>query len=956
MADIFICKHLLYTFFLWISLTITLTGQATVIKLDSTSIQNVLTQSERLARYGYRDSSNILIQQLLQKTTSASKKIRAKTLLSMAKHHLLFMEYDSALLYTSQALSITNHKELRTKKIEALWLYGFLHFKKLDLASSLQYCEEGLSAATELGDKWLEAQCLSCIAYALRTYHNTPKFEKATAYFEQALTIFEVEKDTAALVRTLIVLTDIYRSNNQQIDRADTYHKYAKTLLNQYRHDILNINHLAVGGTLSEQKGLYKNAISNLEQAITLSNSLKLGYLSQHINLHLASLYEIQERYVDALQALDKAIAAYPGYLHDNGSTYYASVYKKMGNYKKALEHLEQALEVNDLELVTKQSEMIAEWEARFQLQEQENKLQQQTQKIQSQKQRTLLLSTSTILFLLLAGFLTYSIYLQKKASKQLSHQHTIIEQQAKELRKLDRVKSRFFANVSHELRTPLTLIRGPLSSALKSQTLSKVNFSYLQIAQQSTDDLLNRINEILDLSKMESGKLELHEQTVALLPFLSRLISQFESHAQYHNIELAFNCQPGLSLQLKLDLHKFETIVNNLLSNAFKYTQSGGRVDVCLKDTGNMITLNVSDTGIGISPDDLPYIYDRFYQSNRADAPAQGGVGIGLALSKELALLMEGNIMVQSKPGVGSSFTLKLPKREVLGAMENLQSENKKEESLGILTALENTKNRIEPSVNLPLKQASILLVEDNYFLREYLQSIFSPQYNVVIAENGQMALDYLLEMDHCQLIISDIMMPVMDGFQLLEKLKNDDRWRPIPVIMLTARADIQDKLKALRIGVDDYILKPFEEDELMIRVENLLNNYRERREALESDGIIAPPKADFSLEDKQWLENIEQLIHQQIDNNQYTITQLAHEIAISERQLRRRLKQLTGLSPSQYLKETRLQYGRRLLEQYRYKTVAQTAAAVGFSDTRAFSRNFLQRFGKKPSNYLNN
>ncbi len=519
----------------------------------------------------------------------------------------------------------------------------------------------------------------------------------------------------------------------------------------------------------------------------------------------------------------------------------------------------------------------------------------------------------------------------------------------------LDRIKSQFFANVSHELRTPLTLILGPISSVLKSGEMSTRNFTHLKKAQQSSKDLLKLVASILDLSKMESGKMEVHEKPEVLFPLLRRIASAFESHAQRSGIEFVFNYKAEKDLQLLLDREKLETILNNLLSNAIKFTPAGGKINVTVEDLGNGLRLSVADTGRGIHPGDLPNIFDRFYQSSQPDAPKEGGTGIGLALCQELAKIMDGRIWVESEPGAGSAFFVELPRREVLGSLE-LTTWSEGAAALEDVTDFEDELHGLalpaDPARNVDNATPTILIVEDNHSLRDYIKSILSPFYHILTAENGQDAWDGQLPAANCQLIISDIMMPVMDGFQLLEKLKSDDRYRHLPVILLTARADMQDKLRALRIGVDDYLLKPFEEEELLARIENALRNRDARGEWL-----VANPNESKSTEpspEASWLEQLDDYLAKNLGDFQLNVDRLAELMHMSRSMLYRSLQKETGLSVNQYIQEARLQRARTLLEAGKVANLSELAAAVGFRTGDYLSRLYRERFGKSPAESL--
>jgi signal transduction histidine kinase/DNA-binding response OmpR family regulator/streptogramin lyase len=549
--------------------------------------------------------------------------------------------------------------------------------------------------------------------------------------------------------------------------------------------------------------------------------------------------------------------------------------------------------------------------------------------------------------------------------TQQIAADKETIEQQARELKSLDQFKTRLFANISHELRTPLTLILGPISSVLKFDALNPRSRQLLQKAQQSGQDLLKLIGSILDLSKLEAGKMPVHMEHIHLYSFLRQIISTFRSHADRLDIQLTFDYKGREALMIEFDREKLKAILQNFLSNALKFTPSGGKVSVRLVDLGHSIHLSVADTGRGIHARDIPHVFDRFYQATydhrgKSHMPEEGGTGLGLALCKEFADLLGADIDVLSpdpETGTGSIFYFKFAKKEVATTEPTIQY----------------------PIQIAPLGQSSfpavssahILIVEDDPDLREYLENILSAYCKVTTAENGQVALDQLAiagkngnTSSSPDLILSDLMMPVMDGFQLLKKLKSADRWRHIPVIILTARADISDKLRALRIGVDDYLLKPFEEEELLLRIENLLKNHFERVQhqtinnqpvvAVEVSAIDEAPHPMISAEDIDWLEQLEHLIQSRMDEPNLTADFLADALNISRRSFFRRIKRLTGLTPNEYLREARLQYAHRMLENRTHSTVKAVALSVGFQTTHYFSNLYQNRFGRPPADYF--
>lgn len=554
-------------------------------------------------------------------------------------------------------------------------------------------------------------------------------------------------------------------------------------------------------------------------------------------------------------------------------------------------------------------------------------------------------------------------------------------QEEAARLKELDALKTRFFTNVSHELRTPLTLLLGPISSLLKEKQLTDKQNRLLRMARKSGEQLEQLVTEILDLGKLEMGKMELNETPTRLYPFFRRHLAQFESLAEGRKIDFSFESAEEDHLVVLIDRAKCRQILYNLLSNAFKFTPAGGWIKVGLSIDKSVLHLTVADSGAGIHPDDLPHLYDRFYQTMRRDKPARGGTGIGLALCYEYVQLFGGSIEVDSTLDEGSVFRVTFP---ISLAASSTEQENEIDIPValpgeGLPPTAHNylVQKKPEKPASAP-SRPTILVVEDNPDLQEYLRLILAKKYRVLVADNGQKALDILTgassristikeklrasseeqarQTTHTDvaLILSDLMMPVMDGYQFLERLKSRDNIRHLPVIMLTARADVRDKLKALRIGVDDYLIKPFNEEELLVRIDNLLKNQANRSQQTAEETEPGAIGSMLSEPDQAWLASLESYVRENLSDNTLSVPLLAQEFAMSESTLLRQIKRLTGLTPVQYLQEIRLDRARRLLENRTHRTVSKVATVVGYGDARSFSRSFKKRFGKLPSDFL--
>ena len=547
-------------------------------------------------------------------------------------------------------------------------------------------------------------------------------------------------------------------------------------------------------------------------------------------------------------------------------------------------------------------------------------------------------------LFYIVLFIMTYTLVSENQEyEKELLVQRDKIQQDAQELRAMDQLKTRFFANISHELRTPLTLVLSPIESILKSKELSNRNATYLQLMQQNGRKLLQRINELLELSRLDAKKQTLHKTPVPLNALTKQIFAAYEGAAHLKDIQLNYTNTLSEDLHLLLDGPKVEMILSNFLSNALKFTQKNGTISLAIFKKNQNLRIQVKDSGIGIPPAARTAIFNRFYQVKGVDY--QQGSGIGLALCKELANLHNGKVGVESELGQGSTFFVALPFEEIIVPIEKVIM---LESPLKRIARVE-TKSLSPIGKNRP----TVLVVEDNLDLRSYMQLMLSEKYQVHVAENGQVALDYLTVATNSlpSLIISDIMMPVMDGMTLLKAIKQNEKWLAIPVIMLTAQKHTDVKIEALRIGVDDYLTKPFKEVELLARVDNLIQNTQQR--LLQNRDSAIPPTNDLpkiTTADMAWLKTIETKIQDNIKNSQFKLSDLAADMYITPRTLQQKIKKLTGNTPKKYQRNIQLHHARKILKSGAVKTVSELSYELGFEDATYFSKLYQKEFGVRP------
>ncbi len=509
------------------------------------------------------------------------------------------------------------------------------------------------------------------------------------------------------------------------------------------------------------------------------------------------------------------------------------------------------------------------------------------------------------------------------------------IRYQAEKLQTLDNAKSRFFANISHELRTPLTLIQGPLESVLNG-SLGKVNDkikSNLNLSRTSTKKLLNLVEEILDLSKLEAGKMELKKEAIRFHDLVKRIFFTYQSSYSAKSIEFQFDYQLDEDAIYRVDIGKLEKVLDNLMSNAVKFTEANGLIKMEVSEVNEKITITISDTGIGISQDELDQIFNRFYQAGK-DTKYTGGTGIGLSLAKELATLMHGELKVTSKLGEGTAFKLTIPMDVAM------------KEDLVLSEAMDEKQEPVETETTdsdpLNLKAAKILVVEDDDAMRGYIKSQLD-SYSLDEAADGLSAIEKI-ESNSYDLIITDLMMPKLDGLDLVAHLRSNESTKNISVIMLTARAADEDIVGALTIGVNDYMIKPFNPEELKARVVNVLTN---RKVVVEEE--IKPTSADEKL-----VAEMKEIVKANMKSRSFNTSSLANGASVSERQLSRNIQQITGLTAGNFIREVRLNEARILLENRSYTTISEVAFAVGFEKPGYFSEIYTKRFGKKPAEYF--
>lgn len=525
-------------------------------------------------------------------------------------------------------------------------------------------------------------------------------------------------------------------------------------------------------------------------------------------------------------------------------------------------------------------------------------------------------------------------------------------EHVARRLREVNEAQARFLANISHEFRTPLTLTFGPLDDLLTGRfQVEAAARPHLERARRNGHRLLRLINQLLDLSRLDAGAVSLAPERADLVGFLRQRVAIFESLAAERGLQLAFLPEKAQLLH-GFDPEKLETVVLNLLSNACKFTPRGGSIIVQLEaDAAGHAIIQVRDTGIGIAADHLPHLFDRFYQVDSTMTRPHEGTGIGLSLARQLVVLHGGTLSVESTVGVGTTFTVTLPPMDAPEAAPRPATEAPELGGDGRAGLLEAAPADAALSSVAVSERPRVLVVEDNDDMRAYIRGHLEADFVVTEVPQGLLGLE-AARAEVPDLILSDVMMPVMDGLALLAALREDARTSHIPVVLLSAKADVASRITGLETGADAYLAKPFHAAELQATLHTLIKQRRKLHAALASAGPAAIP-ANLPPREADFLEQAQAVIHEHLSDTHFGVDQLAEALALSARQLSRKLSALLGTSPHALIRETRLRAAARLLEERPDLSVKAVAAAVGFRNPSYFTQVFRTHFGVAPSAY---
>jgi len=879
---------------------------------------------------------------------------------------------DSGNIYVGMALQLAG--QLGNRSFEAMCLYRI--GSGISAYKGMGYLMRALTLYEQLDDKPHIAMVLDFIA---GLYYNMERYLQAVVYFERALEFYEKIEDAYNIARIKGIIGETYgRAGNFKkaleyqlpvlpyFEKTGHLERAALTLsnignaylgLNDYNKAVVyasaavrlfssrqHRDDYLLAFALSDMGHIYFTAANDSTGKIRSDSLLPAG---RNENLARAIQY-----YTAAHQVYERN----PNFIPTNIALRLANAFEATGQFKEALHYYQEHTALKDLMLSedTRLKVSAAETGREADLKDQQ---------IDIKKRERWMFGAGLFLMGIVVVLVWRSYGSQKRANATLAEEKLKLEAAnilaAEEKEKADALtvnlqesliqkdalaaqlsqaadmKTRFLANISHELRTPVTLLAG-MMELMNERT--GIKDRQLQVAYNNSRKLQYMVEEILDLSRMEASEAKMHKEIREIAPLFTRMVYAFETFIVKEQLSLSFSERNTQGVCVSIDENMLEKVVNNLVYNAIKFNERGGwiKTNIFLSDDGKEFIFLIANSGNGIKAEDLPHIFDRFYQGN-TNTPKAEGVGIGLSLVREFTLLMGGTAEVTSSRELGTTFTLRFPVASHLAA-----------------------RPAADPiDTELPDKvweefasRQTVLIVEDNAEMRYYLREVLANKVNLAEASNGREALNWLKE-NQADLVITDLMMPEMDGKEFITYLKNEAAYKKIPVIMLTALADTKNQLTMLRLGIDDYMVKPFSAPELRVRVYNLLHNLEERRRfdatPVEQDDI-----PQESPEAETFRERITGFVLKKITNMNVSVYDLAYELGMSERQLYRLSKSLTGCTPAQLVKEVRLQKAYELLLGGTINKLSDVTKQVGFEDPNYFARQFYERFGKRATDFL--
>ena len=888
-------------------------------------------------------------------------------------------DFKTALEYQERALAI--RERLGSKGQVALTLHnvGIARVELGDHASALRAFTRSADLFEEVGDEVNLATTLSIIG---NTHADRGDFAEALAFHRRALALHEASEHNTGVAQALHGIGEAHRGLGDYAEALGALER-SLVLHEEIGNTMYTANVLASLGGIRSDQGDFAGALAALERAQRMEEEMEDRQGQAKTLLQIGEVFIRQGDLDRALANTDDALAQAEALgilvLVRNAHRQRVEILERQERFAEALAAHRAYKAAHDSIFTSESESVAAELREEYRTREQRQQIELLEREREVQRQRLVGLAVGLALLALLAGLALYGFRLKQRANRSLTEARDDLEAAQQRLRALDAAKSRFFANVSHEFRTPLTLTLGPLDDLRGGAygALPGAADEQLGLIQSNARRLLRLVNQLLDVARLEAGETRLHLEPGNLAPYVQTIAEPFAAAAERRGVAFTASV-PSTPVPVRFDPAHLDKAVANVLSNAFKFTPEGGTVTLAVETDGGEAVVAVADTGRGIAPEAMDHLFERFYQGEKSEM--QPGTGIGLSLAKELVELHDGRIEVESTLGEGSTFTIRLP----LVSATDWGGDGGVADTGGDARTVLKTEGR--PESDAALRDASagdglpedvedrttVLVVDDNAevraYVRHHLEGLVAgdgapaTRYRVVEAEDGEAALD-AVRARLPDAVVSDVMMPRRDGFSLLEALRSDPETDFLPVVLLTARAEAEDRLAGLGLGADDYLTKPFDARELVARVDNLIAQRRRLRERFRHDGPppsgdgasvrLHPAPVEVDAADAVFLETVRAVVEDHLGDEDFGVEVLAEAVGQSRTNLYRRLTALVDETPAALVRRMRLERAADLLRQ-RAGTVSEVAYAVGFKSVAHFSTSFRRQFDATPTVYV--
>ena len=909
--------------------------------------------------------------------STSSDILKSHNYIKLCKH-LVYTKPDSALYFGFNALKIAKQLKNDSLQLQSHYHLATAKFLSNNLPESMAHLDKAL----------IIAKTSNSIKYSLRTHNLKGIIQTQQGDYHNAVNNLQIAIEFAKTLHDTIALADIYQNlggiyatlNENSLSKL-IYQKSHNLLKTQdstnYDVQLALINNEYNLTILKEDSLDKKNALLTVYTKITRLNppyydlqSNVLNYLGS-LCTDLKQFDEAELYYKKKLQLdnklnrivpsthlcliknliqnnkIDRAAKQLASFLPQIDSLnndsllqhsklkldFYltaSNIYQKQKKYQKAHQMLIKHIALSESLTLRKREKLLAEFGKKFELEQKEQKIKianLQLEREKNENNKRTIIAALCISFLLLLFIISF-YFLRKQRKNTLATLQKEIE--------INEFRTAFMENTAHDIRTPISLVIGYIELSKKTKQDDKTALSYLDTALQNCSQILHFTNEILLLIKTERNDIALNLTQQSLNDFIENTYYLHRAKAMGLNIKQHYTSNISNSLMISFDFKKLEQILNNLIDNAIKYSPCDSKIMLALEISKSELIIQITDEGIGMSKEEIDQIFSRYYSTKRVHNPQ--GIGIGLSLVQNLVNFLNGTIEVESQTGVGSTFKVTLPVN-----ITNLEPHIKK-----IKTRMPEAQDT--PPLNNEIKP-KIMVVDDNKSMLNYLNEILHHTYNCTLISNTETAIEKL-KLESYDLIISDLIMPSIDGYEFKTQINAIHEHETTPFIIITGDTKIDTKIKGFTFGINEFLTKPFDERELLVRIENLLKNQKVREKhlklnySIQENIVIDKSKSHKS----QFINQLTDIIIDNLDNEQFKVQDLARESGLSQRQLSRKLNEILGMSPVKFILDTRLIKAYEILSNKMYPTIKECMYAIGINSAPYFNKKFTERFGITP------